>query len=374
MAVTAKLLTFASMNYMWAIIFFLLPLAGAGYALWHIWNILPLASCWRWGIVIILALCFVIFILNFVVGIDKLPMSLAEVLYETGNSSLFILLYVAMLFGILDLGRAVHLVPKDFLFNSLKGTVSILVIIVGLFTYGYFHYLDKVRQPIMLKTSKKIEKPLKIVMISDLHLGYHNRVDEFRRWVGMINAEHPDLVLIGGDIIDGSIRAIREQHFATEFRKINAPIYACLGNHEYYSGEPDALKFYKEANIHLLIDSVATVQGVNIIGRDDRTNRHRKSLNELVERIDKSKYTILLDHQPYNLEQAEQNGIDFQLSGHTHYGQIWPISWIEDAIYEDAYGPLTKSKTQYFVTSGIGIWGAKFRIGTRSEYLVATLK
>ena len=85
-------------------------------------------------------------------------------------------------------------------------------------------------------------------------------------------------------------------------------------------------------------------------------------------------YTILLDHQPYHLEEAQQCGIDFQFSGHTHYGQVWPVSWLEDIIYEDAFGPLRKGRTGYYVSSGIGIWGGKFRIGTRSEYIVAELK
>jgi predicted MPP superfamily phosphohydrolase len=89
--------------------------------------------------------------------------------------------------------------------------------------------------------------------------------------------------------------------------------------------------------------------------------------------VDMSRYTILLDHQPCHLEEAECAMIDFQFSGHTHRGQIWPISWITDAVYEDAFGPLQKSGTQYYVSSGIGIWGGKFRIGTRSEYIVGRL-
>jgi predicted MPP superfamily phosphohydrolase len=96
-------------------------------------------------------------------------------------------------------------------------------------------------------------------------------------------------------------------------------------------------------------------------------------LSELVTSADSS-FTILLDHQPYHLEDAEQVGIDFQFSGHTHYGQVWPISWIEDAIYEDVFGPYQRGGTQYYVTSGLGIWGAKFRIGTRSEYLVVNIR
>ena len=85
-------------------------------------------------------------------------------------------------------------------------------------------------------------------------------------------------------------------------------------------------------------------------------------------------YSIVLDHQPYNLDRAEAAGVDFQLSGHTHRGQVWPISWITDRIYECSWGSHQRGSTQFYVSSGIGIWGGKFRIGTQSEYVVATLK
>lgn len=85
-------------------------------------------------------------------------------------------------------------------------------------------------------------------------------------------------------------------------------------------------------------------------------------------------FFILLDRQPYHLEEAEQNGIDFQFSGHTHHGQVWPVSWVTDALYEKAYGSLQKGNTQYYISSGLGIWGGKFRIGTQSEYVVLTIE
>jgi predicted MPP superfamily phosphohydrolase len=84
-------------------------------------------------------------------------------------------------------------------------------------------------------------------------------------------------------------------------------------------------------------------------------------------------YSIVLDHQPYNLDRAETAGIDFQLSGHTHRGQVWPISWITDHIYECSWGSHQRGNTQFYISSGLGIWGGKFRIGTQSEYVVATL-
>lgn len=335
---------------------------------------LPLANPYKYMVLGPLAIIAFWFFANFaLVNIDTWPMPLARASYEIGNSAIFVLLYAVMLFLVLDLGRLVHLVPRSFMFGSWKGTLTVIAILVATFTYAYFHYLDKVRVPLTLTATKPLEKNLKIVMLSDLHIGYHNNRKELAKWIDRINAEQADLILIGGDIIDGHMRPILDENMAEEFRRLHAPVYACLGNHEYYGGEKAAEQFYKDAGITLLIDQAVTVKGINIVGRDDRSNRNRKSLAEVVNDIDRSRYTILLDHQPYHLEEAEQVGIDFQLSGHTHYGQLWPISWIEDAVYEDAYGPLTKGNTRYYVTSGIGIWGAKFRIGTQSEYLVATL-
>jgi predicted MPP superfamily phosphohydrolase len=194
----------------------------------------------------------------------------------------------------------------------------------------------------------------------------------------MINAEQPDLILIAGDIIDGSMRPLKEERMYEEFRRLKAPIYACIGNHEFYSGEPGAKQFYRDAGIHLLQDSIAVVGDLCIIGRDDRTNIHRKSLGKIMAEnsslTSHSSFLILLDHQPYHLEQAERQHIDFQFSGHTHHGQVWPISWITESIYECAFGAYKKGHTDYYISSGLGIWGGKFRIGTRSEYVVVTIK
>lgn len=359
----------------WILIFSLLSLTGIVYSFWCTWNILPLSVAFKIVILLIMALCIFIFFANFGIwNIDRMPMVMATAAYEIGNSSIFVLLYLVLIYISLYVGVFAHLIPAGFMHSSLRGTVTVVVLMAGLFTYGYSHYMHKVCEPISLSTQKPLPHPLKMVMLSDLHIGYHNQVDELNRWIDLINKENPDLILIGGDIIDGHVRPLEDQRMAQSFHHLNAPVVACLGNHEYYAGKPEALKFYKEAGITLLVDSVIQIKGINVIGRDDRSNPQRKPLELLVAGVDKSKYTLLLDHQPYDLEQAERNGVDFQFSGHTHYGQVWPISWIESALYEDAYGPLQKRKTRYYVTSGIGIWGGKFRIGSHSEYLVAELR
>ena len=362
----------------WLLAFTVLPLAGLGYVSWHIWQLLPVSTMWHW-IVVGLCVCLFLLMVGGFLGLnERLPLNVATVSYEVGNSVVFALLYLVMIFAVLDLAHVAHLIPKAWLHNNWYTALAIAVVTVGVFGYGNLHYYNKHREAFNFNTSKAISKnphvtSKKIVLLSDLHLGYHNRRAEFARWVDIINAEKPDLILIGGDIIDVSVRPLIMESVAEEFHRLKAPIYACLGNHEYYSGEPKAQQFYKEAGIILLRDSVAEIDNICIIGRDDRTNAHRKSLSELTNDLNDSCFSILLDHQPYHLEEAQKARIDFQFSGHTHDGQVWPVSWITRAMYEKSFGYLTKGDTQYYISSGMGIWGAKFRIGTRSEYMVLTL-
>lgn len=355
-------------------IFTLFPLLGQLYVMWRIWHILPLSLAYKVIIMLLIACAFLCLFFNFSTYKERLSIPTSTILYEVGTSWLFILLYLVMIFLVLDLGRLFHLIPSSFLFHNKATSIGITVFMLGLFIYGNIHYNNKVRKEINLVSEKPLDRSIKMVMISDLHLGYHNRRAELGRWIDKINAEKPDIVLIAGDIIDNSVRPLNAENTAEEFKRINAPIYACLGNHDHFSRGPAAQKFMNDAGIILLKDSVIQWRDqINIVGRDDRSNRRRKEISTLLNEVDKSKYTILIDHQPFQLEQAEQNGIDFQFSGHTHYGQVWPISWITKAIYEDAYGPYQKGKTFYYVSSGIGIWGGKFRIGTCSEYVVVTI-
>ena len=368
------------MKIMWMLAFTLLPLLAIAYISWHVWCLLPLSAGWKVLAIILLAGSFLLMFAGIFRSTDIMPMPLATAVYEIGTSSVFVLLYLFMLFLVLDLGRLLHLLPRTLFYHNGLMAVGITVFMFGLFLYGNLHYKQKYRQELTIASSK-ITKPLRLVLLSDLHLGYHNQHDELHRWVNIINEEQPDLVLIAGDIIDGSIRPLKEQKMYEEFLRLKAPVYACLGNHEYFSGEPDAQQFYRDAGIHLLQDSIAHVGELCLIGRDDRTNLHRKSLGKILAKKSGETssaavgdtFSILLDHQPYHLEQAEKQKIDFQFSGHTHHGQVWPISWITESIYECAFGFHQRGDTRYYISSGIGIWGGKFRIGTRSEYVVLQL-
>ena len=318
---------------------------------------------------------FFLWMASFFVGfftMERFPVKVATVLYEVGTTWLIVFLYLLIIFILSDVASLCHLLPKSFLKDNIAGLLTVFGIMIIVMTLGALRYQHKYREEITINTTKPIEKPLTIVLASDLHIGYHNRKAELARWVNLINAEKPDLVLICGDIIDRSLRPVLEDNYAEEFLRIQAPVYTVLGNHEYFSNVAQAERFFKEAGIVLLKDSVAHFKGIDIIGRNDRTAHRRASLKELA--VGLEGFTILLDHQPYHLEEAEQAGIDFQFSGHTHRGQVWPVSWITDAMYEKSWGHYQRAGTLYYISSGLGIWGPKVRIGTRSEYLVLHLK
>lgn len=353
------------------VLILLLLLAGIIWTSYRFWQILSLPHWGKWLFTALYLLSFLVIFPHFIWG-DRMPVLLAAASYELGTSWMIFFVYALLIFTALSIGRLIHLVSGSFLHDSLAGSCTVFGILTVLLIYGSLHYRHKYREELCISVSAPLEKPLTVVLASDLHLGYHNRRAELSRWVDMINAENPDMVLIAGDIIDGSLRPVREWNYAAELRRISAPVYACLGNHEYISGRDGSEAFYKDAGIILLRDSAAVCKGIDLIGRDDRSNRSRKPLSALVP--EGEHFSILLDHQPYALEEAEEAGVDFQFSGHTHHGQIWPGNWITDAMYEKAFGTYRRGNTRYYISSGLGIWGGKFRIGTRSEYVVLKLQ
>ena len=338
------------------------------YVSWHVWRLLPFSTPVKVVVLLLMlaALCCMVFQFKS----DSLPLGMATVMYEIGNSWLVIMFYLLMAFLVLDIGRIVHLVPATWLRDNAVTSAVLTGLMLVTFIGGNIHYHNKQRQEVNLTTDKPLERTLKIVMVSELHAGFHNRRAEIGRWVNMINAEQADLILIAGDMIDGNVRPLQAQGTAEELHRLNAPTIACLGNHEYITGIDKSLELLSHTGIHILRDSTMTIGNVTIAGRDDRSNRRRKSVEQLMNGIDRSTYIIMLDHQPYHLEEAEQNGVDLQLSGHTHRGQVWPLNWVTKKMYECDYGQWQRGKTDYYVSSGLGIWGGKFRIGTDSEYVV----
>lgn len=368
------------------IVVILLYLLGNFYVFHHLWVAMPPNLIGRIAIISFASIAVLSFFIFFLAG-DSMPIGLSSFFYKVGTSWLFILIYFVIIFLVKDLiglsNKFLHFMPADSITRYTKDNWFGLAFMVGfiamLMICGYLKYTWKVRVELPITTHKSIgdRNSLRIVAISDLHLGYGIGKKELDSWVQLINKENPDIILIAGDIVDNNVRPLLHGNYAESLSKLKAPmgVYACMGNHEYISGQAECTDFIRSAGIQLVRDSTIEIDNIlYIVGRDDRMNTSRKTIAQLTDNLDKTKPVILLDHQPYHLEEAENSGIDLQISGHTHQGQIWPISMITKALYEVDHGYKVKGNTNIYVSSGIGIWGGKFRIGTQSEYVVIDIK
>ncbi len=249
---------------------------------------------------------------------------------------------------------------------------------------GYINTLFPVIKKYELRIKKNAGrlKELNVVMLSDLHLGTINRNGFLKKVVSKVNSLNPDIILIPGDIIDEDIRPVIENNVGEVLKKLKAHygVYAVTGNHEYIGGVTEAKKYLKEHNIRLLNDKAVLIDNsFYVAGREDLsikqfTRQSRKPLNEIVKNIDDSLPVILLDHQPFKLEQAVDNGIDLQLSGHTHHGQLFPFNFITKAVYELSWGYKQKDGTHFYVSCGVGGWGPPVRTVSRPEIVKILLK
>ena len=302
----------------------------------------------------------------------EMPEVLARSLFNIGSIWLVFTLYMVLALLVTDIARIFLPIGKPY------GFMASLGFTVCLLTYGYFNYKHPDINRIDITLDKPLQgKPMKVVAISDLHLGNGTRKPQLKKFVEMINAEAPDLIVIGGDLIDNSLLPLYQQKMQEELKQLKAPmgIYMVPGNHEYISGIEECKTFLKDTPVRLLHDSIVTLpNGLQIIGRDDRSNRRRTPLAQLMKQTHAAKPTLLLDHQPYEVAKKDSLGIDIQFSGHTHRGQVWPLSLLVDNIYEQSHGYRKWTHSHVYVSSGLSLWGPPFRIGTNSDMLVMTIR
>lgn len=290
--------------------------------------------------------------------------------YQISTGWLVALLYLTLLLALGHLPRLVGVhVPHLFLICA-----GLTALILG---YGYWHYRHPGIRTLQVDIAKKAEgrKTLRAVAVSDVHLGYGNNRRVLEKYVKMINDARPDVVLIAGDLIDMSVTPLWRERMQDALKQLQAPlgIYMVPGNHEFISDIRESEAFIRKTPICLLRDSIATLPGgIQIVGRDDRSNRHRLKPASLIAQADPTRPILVLDHQPYDqeLEQTAAAGADFELCGHTHDGQVWPMNLVTDAVYRQPYGYGRWGKMQAYVSSGLGLWGPPFRIGTQSEMVI----
>jgi hypothetical protein len=225
-------------------------------------------------------------------------------------------------------------------------------------------------------------KSLRIAAVSDIHLGSIIRKRSIIKLSSMLKEIDPDIVLLLGDIIDGEIGPVLRGDLLQYFTcpKCNFGLFAVAGNHEYIGGGGKTIPYIESKGIRVLKDEIVTLNGgIQLLGRIDKDAsrfyaKERLPLGELMKKADNTKPVILLDHQPFHLDESVKNGIDLQLSGHTHNGQMWPLNHITRMIYDISYGYQKRGNTHIIVSSGYGLWGPRVRSGSRSEVLLINIK
>ncbi|HPM87801.1 MAG TPA: metallophosphoesterase [Bacteroidales bacterium] len=255
-------------------------------------------------------------------------------------------------------------------------TVSLSALLI---TGGFINAVIPVVRKYDIRIDKQTDNAgsLRIAAVSDIHLGSIIRKRSIKKLSRMLEDMKPDAVFLLGDIIDGELGPVLRgdllQYFTGPHTKDG--LYAITGNHEFIGGAQRTIPYIESKGIRVLMDEIIVLPGgIQVIGRIDRdafrySGKPRKTIEELVRDIDHSRPLILLDHQPMELGESEKYGVDLQLSGHTHNGQLWPLNYIINKIFEVGYGYRKKGNTHIIVSSGYGLWGPRVRTRSRPEVL-----
>lgn len=346
---------------------------------WQFWFNFSLTGYYQivyWTVVIMTGVSIVLSRLSESISTYWLPLIL-----NTVCAIMICSVFVTLIF---DIGRWIS---KKRLKPQLTTKVVYILGICSLFYYGH----EMAMEPSVVNYQVKIDKrtkvnKLRIVQLSDIHINDMTSSDRIQHMVDEVNQLDADFIVITGDTLDRRLQPFTEKGFDKQFQQFKSKYgtYIIFGNHEYLNikeennHEQDIINAFKHANMKVLKDDVVHLDnvGITFIGRDDfsssRYDIKRASLPDLMMFSNTNKPIILLDHQPHNLDEPANLGVDLMISGHTHAGQVFPINLIEKLIYKNNYG-IYKNTKQHFtsiVSSGFGFWGPPIRLMTRSEIVV----
>lgn len=354
------------------------------------------------GFRLIFAVIYVLLSTSLLTGfLIKNPKSLHRMLKITGNYFLGIFLYTLVIILLADFGRILlkYVFHASWIHSrtafTVAGAICALLILL-LSACGIFHakYIKTTSYDVIINKTIPERTSMKVVLLADTHFGYNAGVLHARELVRKINKQKPDLVCIAGDIFDNEYDAIRNpEKLEKTLRGIKSTygVYACWGNHDlneeilagftfkHKDGDLSDIKdlrmkkFLEDSNIHILEDeSVLINDQFYVIGRKDvslteKIHEIRKAPAQLTEKLDRDKPIIMIDHQPKELQELADAGVDLDLCGHTHDGQTFPGNFTIKLMWENPCGLLIKDNMTNITTSGAGVWGPAMRIGTDSE-------
>ncbi len=380
--------------------------------LYVLWNIIQLIWIMRWmqachGIFrtvtarTIVVLIYMFFACSLLIAFFLPASRLQRVMKLISNYWLGVLLYMTVIIGAaLILHFILYRISfrhREVLFSG-RGSVIIgavcAVIVISVSLYGMVNarVIRTTRYAVTVdKPCGELERPLRIALVADLHLGYNISNGSMKTMVEKINAEEPDLVVIAGDIFDNQYEALEDPEELVRILsglQSRYGIYACYGNHdiqepvlagftfaskEKKQSDPRMDELLEKAGIQLLRDEGVLVDNLfYVYGRPDyerpgRGIEVRKTPAEITAGMDTSKPILVIDHEPRQLQELADAGVDLDLCGHTHDGQVFPANIITGLMWENSCGYLKKGNMHNIVTSGIGVFGPFMRVGTKSE-------
>ena len=217
---------------------------------------------------------------------------------------------------------------------------------------------------------------LRVAFVADFHIQQNTRMGFVRQFVRKVNALQPDIMLYGGDIVEGRGENATSAEIESALKSIHTKYgaFGVLGNHEFYAGQDDG-RFFRKAGITLLNDSIVRINdSFYLAGRYDEHFRNRKPVREVLGNHPADLPILLLDHRPTQLQEVSQTPVDAQFSGHTHNGQLFPLNYIIHQMYELSWGHRKIGDTHFFVTSGLRLWGPPVKTAGKSEIVVVDFR
>ncbi len=372
------------------IVFLLVYVLASAYVFVRGWQLLPNNLPLR----IVYCLVFVFLWSAYIVAMlakESWPVPVIKWLCIPGGIWFAVMIYLLMALLAIDLLRIAnyffHFFPAFITGNVYRARLFtggfVLFALSVIFIIGHYRFSHPVVEELELDVDKPVQgrKELNIVAISDVHLGFTIGKDNLKKYVAQINALEPDIILIAGDLIDISTRPLETYRMYEELQQLKAPlgVYMVTGNHEYIAGIDASVAFIEKTGIRLLRNEFVLLDSTFVVaGEEDISGHENRRLKDILQETgnNDSLPVIALCHQPQDVlvKEAADAGVDLLLCGHTHQGQFWPGNQLVKKMFKYAYGYGRMDNMHVYVSSGLGIWGPQFRIGTQSEIVKIKLK
>ena len=228
-----------------------------------------------------------------------------------------------------------------------------------------------------------LKQDVTLMHIPDLHIGHHRGRGYLEKIVSETNRHHPDLVLINGDLVDSNVALT--PGVLSPLARFEAPVYMTTGNHEYYVDTDRALQSVADHGVRILHNEVVETHGFQLVGLDymnaDENTFDMHAVNKLTIKEELPKIplandqpVVLMHHSPVGLEYVIARGVSLMLSGHTHAGQMFPATLINEYIFPLNKGLHRQRDTYFFVSQGAGTFGPRIRLGSTNEINLIHLK